>query len=158
MLTTQEIRNYQLFKGLNEAELGEMAGLCGRRTYEMNSVIFDSDTPSEDLFLVESGNDAIQIELPLGVQQGKIVIHTLSKGETFGWACLCPQHLKTATARCLERVTLVTLNGRQLLQLLEKNPHMGFMVMKNLSDNINMRLAYTTVAFRHELRKARVAV
>jgi len=37
--------------------------------------------------------------------------------------------------------------------MLEKNNHAGYIVMKNLSEIIALRLAYTTVAFRHEIRK-----
>ena len=155
MLTTQDVQGYKLFTGLAENELREIASLCRRRSYESNSVIFDPDTPSEEIFLVEGGNDAIQIEIPLGVQEAKIVIHTLSKGETFGWAALGSQHVKTATARCLESVRVISINGKSLMQLLETNNHIGYQVMKNLSDIISARLSYTTVAFRHEIRRLR---
>jgi len=155
MLTTQDVQGYKLFTGLAENELREIASLCRRRSYESNSVIFDPDTPSEEIFLVEGGNDAIQIEIPLGVQEAKIVIHTLSKGETFGWAALGSQHVKTATARCLESVRVISINGKSLMQLLERNNHIGYQVMKNLSDIISARLSYTTVAFRHEIRRLR---
>ena len=158
MITTQDIKGFKLFAGLDETELKEIANLCLRKTYECNSVIFDPEKPSEELFVVEGGNDAIQIEIPLGINLGKIVIHTLSKGETFGWATIESQHVKTATARCLETVNLIAINGKALLQLFEKNPHMGYIVMKNLCDTISMRLAYTTVAFRHEIRKIKSKV
>jgi CRP/FNR family transcriptional regulator, cyclic AMP receptor protein len=155
MITTQDIKDFKLFAGLEEKELSEIARLCLRRTYEINSVIFDPETPSEELYIVEGGNDAIQIEIPLGTQKGKIVIHTLSKGETFGWAAIESQHVKTAAARCLDSVNLIAINGSVFLQLLDKNTHMGYIVMKNLCEIINIRLAYTTVAFRHEIRKIR---
>jgi CRP/FNR family transcriptional regulator, cyclic AMP receptor protein len=153
MMTAQEIAGFNLFTGLDETELSEIARICLRKTYEVNSIIFDPDTPSEELYLVEAGTDAIQIEIPLGTQKGKIVIHTISKGEAFGWAALGPQHVKTAIARCLDEVTLIAINVKTLLQILEINNHIGYIVMKNLSEIISMRLAYTTVAFRHEIRK-----
>jgi CRP/FNR family transcriptional regulator, cyclic AMP receptor protein len=155
MIVTKDIKDFKLFAGLDEKELSEIAPLCLRKTYEVNSVIFDPENPSEELFIVEGGNDAIQIEIPLGTQKGKIVIHTLSKGETFGWAAIETQHVKTAAARCLDTVNVIAINGKTLLQLLDKNTHMGYILMKNLCDIINMRLAYTTVAFRHEIRKIR---
>jgi CRP/FNR family transcriptional regulator, cyclic AMP receptor protein len=158
MLTAQDIKGYKLFIGLAEKELVEIAGLCRRQTYESNSVIFDPDTSSEEIFLLEGGNDAIQIEIPLGVHDEKIVIHTLSKGETFGWAALGSHHAKTATARCLDQASVIAINGKLLMQLLEKNNHLGYIVMKNLADIINTRLSYTTVAFRREVRRLRKVV
>jgi len=153
MLMIDDIRGYKLFKGLAEDELSEIANLSLRRTYNANSIIFDPDNPSEEIFILESGNDSIQIEIPLGIHDEKIVIHTLSKGEAFGWAALGSQHARTAVARCIEPVSVIAINGKSLLQLFEKNNHTGYVVMKNLADVINTRLSYTTVAFRHELRR-----
>jgi CRP-like cAMP-binding protein len=152
MVTPQEIREFKLFSGLTENELPGIANLCRRHSFVSNMVIFDPDHPSEDLFIVESGNEAIQIEIPISNHEDKIVIHTLSKGETFGWAALGTQNVKTATARCLGPVNVIAINGKSLTQFLEKNPRTGYIVMKNLVDTINARLAYTTVAFRHEIR------
>ena len=158
MLTAKDIQSYKLFRGLAENELAEIAALAVRRTYEVNSIIFAPDTLSEELFLVEGGNDAIQIEIPLGVPKETIVIHTLSKGEAFGWASLGTQHVKTAIAKCVEQVNVIAINGKSLGKWLEDNPQAGYRVMKNLADIINTRLSYTTVAFRHELRRLKKAV
>jgi len=158
MITAQELKGYKLFSGLTENELSEIAKIARRTTCDRSSVIFNPETPSEEIFLVEGSNDAIQIEIPLGPHEEKIVIHTLSKGETFGWASLGSQHVKTATARCLEQTSIIAINGKKLMQLLEMNNHMGYLVMKNLNDVINTRLAYTTVAFRHEIRKLKKIV
>ncbi len=158
MFTGQELQRYNLFSGLEEKELNEIANLCTRRTYGSNEIIFGPDIPSEDLLLVEDGKDAIEIQIPLGPYGNKIVIHTLSKGEAFAWTSLVSQHVKTATARSLEPVSLIAINGKALMRLLEANNHIGFIVMRNLADIINSRLAYTTVAFRHETRRLKSMV
>lgn len=155
MITAKDIRWYELFYGLNENELAKIADICSRRTYEKNAVIFDPNTTPDEIFLVESDNDAIQIEISLGDDAGKIVIHTLSKGETFGWAALGPERIKTGTARCLERVSVIAIRGKSLIELMDKENHTGYVVMRNLASIIAERLSYTTVAFRHEIRKAK---
>lgn len=155
MITAQDIRGYKLFAGLNEKELIEVSRLCRRRTCESGEVIFDPQKTSEDIFVVEGGNEAIQIEIPITTHEDRLVIHTLSKGETFGWAALEEQHMRTATARCLENVSIISLNGKTLMQLMENNFHLGYVIMRNLVEIISTRLSHTTVAFRHELRKAK---
>jgi len=155
MVTPQEIKGYKLFSGLAENELIGIAGLCRRITFEGNTIIFDLDHPTEDIFIVESENEAIQIEIPISAHEDKIVIHTLSKGETFGWASLWTQNIRTAVARCLGPVTAIAINGKSLTRLLDDNCATGYVVMKNLVNIINTRLSYTTVAFRHEIRMAR---
>jgi len=39
------------------------------------------------------------------------------------------------------------------MDLLDKNDHMGYVVMKNLSGILSSRLAYTTLILRREIRK-----
>jgi CRP/FNR family transcriptional regulator, cyclic AMP receptor protein len=153
MLTAKDIQGYRLFSGLQENELSKIAGLCTRCTYAPNTIIFKPDMTSDDVYLVEEGKDAIEIEIPLGPPGSRIIIHTLSKGEAFGWAPLVSKHVKTATARCLEEVRVIAINGQALLNLLEEDNHIGFVVMKNMTDIVGTRLAYTTIAFRHEIRK-----
>lgn len=155
MITAEDIKKYGLFSSLEENELSEIAGLCTRRIYGHDSIIFEPNAPSEEIFIVESGNDAIQIEISMGTGDSKMVIHTLSKGETFGWAALAPQHIKTAVARCVETAGVITINGKKLVSLCERNNHIGYILMRNLIDIINTRLSYTTVVMRHEINKCR---
>ncbi len=158
MLDVSDIRGYKLFSGLDEKELSSISQFCTRRTYDRYDVIFDPQTDSGDICIVESGNEAIQIEVPVSEHEYRIVIHTLSKGEAFGWAALGPHHIRTAIARCLSDVSVVAINGNDLMQFLENNHHAGFIVMRNVAEIINTRLAHATIAFRHEVRKFRKAV
>lgn len=154
MLSVQEIKGYPLFAGLDENELAEIARICNRKSYDFNDVIFSPERPSGELYLVESGNDSIQIEIPI-TRDEKIVIHTLTKGETFGWASLSSYHVHTAIARCLSPVSVISMDGHSLMQLLDDDNHTGYIVMRNLMEAISARLSYTTVAFRYELRRNR---
>jgi CRP-like cAMP-binding protein len=157
MLSTRvnasDIREFSLFKGLSPSQLEKIGGLCQRQSIAANTVIFDPSSRDENVYFVEEGHDSIQIEIPIPGYSSKIVIHTLNKGEVFGWAPLGPPHAKTALARCVESSTLVSLKGRDLMALLETDTAMGYRVMKNLSEIISSRLAYTSVVFRREINR-----
>jgi hypothetical protein len=47
----------------NEPELAEIARLCARRTYESGAEISSPGMPAGDVFMLEGGNDAVQIEV-----------------------------------------------------------------------------------------------
>jgi CRP/FNR family transcriptional regulator len=153
MVTVQDLKAFNLFAGLDEAELAEIARLCARRTYESGAEIFSPGTPAGDVFILERGNDVVQIEIAICEHMPKTVIHTLQKGEVFGWAALVPPHQRTGSARCVERASVICLDGKALMELLDKNDHMGYVVMKNLSGILSSRLAYTTLILRREIRK-----
>ena len=153
MVTVQDLKQFNLFAGLDESELGQIARFCSRRTYECAAVIFSPGVPAADIFMLEGKNDAVQIEMDVFEGGPRTVIHTLQKGEVFGWAALVPPHQRTATARSVDRVTLVCLNGRDLIELMDKDHHMGYVVMKNLSGILSTRLSHTTLVLRREVRK-----
>ena len=153
MVTIQDLKQFNLFVGLDESELAEIARLCARRTYECGAEIFSPGVPAADVFMLEGKNDAVQIEVAVFEGGPKTVIHTLQKGEVFGWAALVPPHQRTGTARCVEKASIICLNGKDLIELMEKNDHMGYMVMKNLSGILSNRLTYTTLGLRREIRK-----
>ena len=153
MVTVQDLKAFNLFAGLDEAELAEIARLCARRTYESGAEIFSPGTPAGDVFILERGNDVVQIEIAICEHMPKTIIHTLQKGEVFGWAALVPPHQRTGSARCVEKASVICLDGKALMDLLDKNDHMGYVVMKNLSGILSMRLTYTTLVLRREIRK-----
>ncbi|MBN2098608.1 MAG: cyclic nucleotide-binding domain-containing protein [Dehalococcoidia bacterium] len=153
MVTVQDLKQFNLFVGLEESELAEVARLCTRRTYESGAEVFSPGAPAGDVFLLEGGNDAVQIEISICEHSPRTVLHTLQKGEFFGWAALVPPHQRTATARCVGRASVICVDGKALMELLEKNKHMGYVVMKNLSGILSTRLTYTTLVLRREIRK-----
>jgi CRP-like cAMP-binding protein len=80
-------------------------------------------------------------------------VYTVGKGEIFGWSALVPPHRLTASARCEGKADVMMINGKELTEFLEKDKHIGYVVMKNLSALISSRLASTTIALRHEIQK-----
>ena len=66
----------------------------------------------------------------------------LRKGEVFGWAALLEsQPVRIARATCLEKSTLLRINGRGALKVLEADPASGYIVMRRLSSLIARYLA-----------------
>ena len=153
MVTVHDLKQFNLFVGLDEPELAQIARLCARRTYESGAEIFSPGAPAGDVFLLEGGNDAVQIEIAICEHAPRTVLHTLQKGEFFGWAALVPPHQRTATARCVDRASIICLDAKALMDMLDKNDHMGYVVMKNLSGILSTRLTYTTLVLRREIRK-----
>jgi CRP-like cAMP-binding protein len=148
MISPENLRIFNLFMGLDKSDLEKITRLCTRNTYDKDTVILNPNSSSSEIFMVENGHDSVQIEIPIAEHESKLVIHTLKKGETFGWASLGPSHPRTALARCLEKVDIIRINSQDLLKLLDQNSHMGYVVMRNLSGIISERLNYTTTVLR----------
>jgi CRP-like cAMP-binding protein len=153
MVSTDILKSINLFSGLTQTELAGIAKLCRERTYESGSVIFTIGGSATDVYLLETGKVDIQIEFKIYDYEILTTVYTVGKGEIFGWSALVPPHRLTASARCEGKADVMMINGKELLEYLEKDRRVGYVVMKNLSALVSSRLASTTIALRHEIQK-----
>jgi CRP-like cAMP-binding protein len=153
MVSAEMLKGFQLFEGLDESELMEMAKLCHERSYEQGSIIFTAGGSATDIYLLKDGEVNIQVELVIYDLEARASVYTVRKGETFAWSALVPPHKLTASARCQQKTEVVTIDGKELMDILKKNNHIGCVVMQNLSKVISSRLSATMVALRHQIQR-----
>jgi CRP-like cAMP-binding protein len=153
MVSTEILKGFSLFSGLSQTELAGIAELCQERVYESGAVIFTMGGWATDVYLLETGKVDIQIEFKIYDYEVMTTVYSVGKGEIFGWSALVPPHRLTASARCEGKANVILINGKELMEFLEKDRRIGYVVMKNLSALISSRLASTTIALRHEIQK-----
>ena len=153
MESTEILKSFVLFSGLSQTELSGIAKLCRKRAYESGSLIFTIGGSATDVYLLETGKVDIQIEFKIYDYEIMTTVYTVRKGEIFGWSALVPPHRLTASARCEGKAEVIMISGKELMEFLEKDRRIGYVVMKNLSAVISSRLASTTIALRHEIQK-----
>ena len=103
------LRHSQLFSGLSEVHLKEIAELSAVRSYEEQDVISYQGDPANYLYVVVTGNVALvrQAEKALTAIQLQVTVDTLQAGHFLGWTALVEPHEYTVTARALGRVELI---------------------------------------------------
>jgi len=153
MVSTEVLKSFSLFSGLTQTELAGIAKLCQERAYKGDSVIFTIGGSATDVYLLETGKVDIQIEFKIYDYEVMTTVYKVGRGEIFGWSALVPPHRLTASARCEGKADVIMINGKELMEFLEKDKRIGYVVMKNLSAIISSRVASTTIALRHEIQK-----
>jgi toluene monooxygenase system ferredoxin subunit len=129
----------ELFNGLAEATLAKLSSLAEKESHPAGAVLYRPGDPAEDFFVLDSG----RIEFLLGrgdrAAPGGFM---LRKGEVFGWAALLEgTPARIASARCLEDSSVLRINGKRALAVLEGDPAAGFVVMRRLAALIARYLA-----------------
>ncbi len=129
----------ELFNGLAGATLERLLALAKKESLAAGAVLYRPGDPAEDFFVLDSG----RIEFLLG--RGDRAAPSgfmLKKGEVFGWAALLESTpARIASARCLEPSSVLRINGRAALRVLEDDPAAGFTVMRRLAALIARYLA-----------------
>jgi toluene monooxygenase system ferredoxin subunit len=129
----------ELFSGIAEKTLAEINALARREEFTQGGTLYNVGDPAEDFFVLESG----RVEFLIGRDDRTSPAgFMLRKGEVFGWAALLDsQPSRIAKATCLEHSTLLRINGREALKVLESDPASGYVVMRRLSSLIARYLA-----------------
>ena len=151
MISSQALKTFGLFNGLDDSELAKIAEFCHERNLESGTLCFIQGSNATDVNLCDSGAVYIIIQLyePWGTE---VKVHTTTEGEVFGWSALLESHTYTSSAKCVGRVKEVYIRGSDLLYLFEQNLHMGYVVMRNLSAIISSRLTEDRQRLSRELR------
>ena len=129
----------ELFSGIAESTLAALASLAKSEDFLAGSCLYRPGDPADDLFVLDSG----RVEFQIGRDERTTAAgFMLKKGEAFGWAALLEEHpTRIATARMLEKSTLLRINGKEALKILESDPASGYLVMRRLSALIARFLA-----------------
>lgn len=124
----------ELFVGVDEKTLSEIAGISEFRRYEEGDTVYQMGDQADHAFVLVSG----RVRFTLGVGNrpgggGSVITRRM----TFGWAALVDEHpRRVATASCLEPTVLLAIDGRRLLTILEQDTGSGFLVMRRLASMI----------------------
>ena len=117
----------ELFTGLNSSTLEKLVGLARRENHPAGATLYRPGDAADDFYVLDSG----RVEFQIGRDPAGFM---LKKGEVFGWAALLESHpQRIASARVLESATVLRINGKQALGVLESDPASGYVVMRRLA-------------------------
>jgi CRP/FNR family transcriptional regulator len=147
MVEAQHLQSCELFDGLSEEELAQVAAITTHETYDPGDLICIEWEVAHRLFILQKGRVQLHIQLRSSLEpSGELTIEEVEPGRVFGWSSLVKQRRFTASARALEPVELFAIEAQRLNALFDQNPHLGFVVAKQLAEVIASRLRHTRAA------------
>ncbi len=138
VLQSSALKVSELFKGVSDAAIARLDALARREEHAGQTTLYELGDPADDLYILESG----RVEFVIGREdRTSMAGFMLRKGEVFGWAALLEDHpRRIARAACMEKSSLLRLNGEEVLKVLADDPTSGFLVMRQLSTLITKHL------------------
>jgi len=131
------LRRSDLFRGLNEAQLRAIKGMCTTEVYEPGALIQKQGELADKLYIIEEGLVAIIVEIgPLSQRQ----LQAASDFEAFGWSAAIPPHISTATVKAIERSKVLSIHRAAILDLCSTDCRLGCTVYREIARVIADRL------------------
>jgi CRP-like cAMP-binding protein len=131
------LRKSDIFHYLDENELKAVEKMCTRQVLEAGKTICRQDTDQEKLYVIEEGLVSIILELgPTDKRQ----IQSAANYECFGWSAAIPPFRCVATAKTVEKTTVLVFSGKELRELVNTNPELCAKIAGGVAYVIAQRL------------------
>ena len=131
------LKRSDLFRELSDEQLDALEKICTCEVYEPGTFICRQNTFSDKLYVIEDGLIAIILEPgPLSQRQ----LQAVSNFETFGWETVIPPHLRTDSAKAIEKTQVLALNGQDLFNLFKTDCPIGCIVYQGVARVVASRL------------------
>lgn len=150
------LEKVDIFSDLSKDQLRRVNRLCREIVYFQNELIFAENSPSTEFYVILEGEVAIQINPDLVRAEARhnqlYTIAVLYPGQAFGEIALVDQGLRSATAVC-NTMTCKTLviSREDFMDLLKKDPAMGFKVMTNLASELCLKIRISNFNMRQAM-------
>ncbi|UCD71224.1 MAG: cyclic nucleotide-binding domain-containing protein [Syntrophobacterales bacterium] len=150
MLNKEKIASTEIFKGLSQEELSEVAKLCEEVILNEGDRVFTEGERADYLFILEEGSVDLRFELPYRKTSREMTVTTIEPRECFSWSALVHPHKATLSCYSTGKAKAIKIRGVELLNLCDKNYHIGFIIMQNLTMMIGGRLTKQQEVFIKE--------
>lgn len=147
------LRKVEIFAGLNDAELLQVAGLCKAIRTPANHTIFKEGDTGDELYVVHEGS--VRVMITTRTNDGAATASTINllyPGQCFGEQALLGGAARTATIESSEPTTLIIIKATEFDALAEQHPHIGFIVIRNLARDLAYKLHASNLLLRGNIR------
>lgn len=143
MDTKELLRKVPVFHGLTSEELQSVADISDFRRYSANEVIFGESTGDREMYVLVKGR--VRIELGIRGRTDCATVHRVGEGELFGELALLSRGRRSATAHCETDSEAIAMGREALLDLFDRDNHVGYVVAMNLASILATRLRKTNL-------------
>jgi len=141
------LRQAALFDGLSPQELEAIAGLCRPRSFASGEIITTQGEQGDELYIVGQGFVEVTLVNPEGGEPRSVV--QLGPGQLVGEMALLDRGPRSATVRALTDGALVqTVQRGAFLELCQSQPHLGYIVMRNMAVDLAFKLRHRMLTGR----------
>lgn len=145
MAAIDVIKGVELFDGLTDEELQEVAKLCQERRYKRGEALAIQGQPGDELFIITEG--FVEVVYHEGGEEGTTeVVVNLGSGQIVGEMALVDLGPRSATVRAVSDPNVVqVIHRRDFDDLCERNNHIGYIILRNMAADLSFRIRHRSL-------------
>ena len=147
------LRRVEIFTRLSDAELLKIARLCKAVRVPAGKTIFNEGDGGDEMYIIHEGSVKVMLNTraPDGTV-GPSTINMLYAGQCFGEMILLDSAARSATVVAADPVTLIVMREPEFRELCETDPRIGYIVIRNLAQDLAYKLRSSNLLLRGNIR------
>jgi CRP-like cAMP-binding protein len=137
MISPEVLRRYPYFAAVSEESLKAVAMIADEKTVPAGTQMFSEGDPANALNIIVRGEVHIQYILGSGERR---TVDTLVDGDILGWSAIVEPYKYTAVGTASKETQLVSIRGKELRDLCDKDAMMGFQLARQIAKLLAHRL------------------
>ena len=137
MEITEVTRRSDIFQGLSDGELAQLAQICRMVSHPAGKTICSEGDCGSEIFVLAEGKASVMAK-KTGARKSKI--GSIGQGEIFGEMSIIEDLPRNADLVTDVESKLVVIDRFELENLMNKNCHLGKMVMQNMAKGLSRKL------------------
>ena len=128
--------------------------IANRRHVCTGEYLFLLGAAAEQLYVVLDGGLDLCFPLSIGGEMKDVPVETAGVGNVLGWSCLVKPYRFTLSARATQGSEVAAFARRDLLELFESEPRLGYAVMRRVAELVGLRLLQLQAMWARELQRS----
>lgn len=151
------LKETDLFNNLTGHQLEWIERICQDLIYQPGEFIFHESTHENELYLIIHGQVDILIDPNLVSDASMpdstpVIIDRFWPGQSFGEMALVDEGIRSGSAVAREKDThVLRIPRRDLLNLCEQHPELGYRIMFNLASDMSQKIRNTGLKIRETI-------
>jgi CRP-like cAMP-binding protein len=149
----EHLRRVEIFGGLTDEDALQLASLCRVQKMGANQIVFNEGDDGDELIIIVEG--CVRVSLITRSSQGAMTpstINMLYSGQSFGEMVLLGGATRSATVTCVDACAFLVIKERDFASLCERNPRIGYKVMRNMASDLSYKLRSSNLLLRGNIR------
>ena len=135
------IKEIELFRDLNESELGLLTSLIETKNIKKNSPLFTENNPRKNLFIIYEGEIELFKKTPLGEEKK---LSYFGKFDFLGEGALMDDSPHSTSARAVSASIVLIIDREKFRKLFEENGSVAIKILSRIAGVISRRMRSTT--------------
>ncbi len=148
MVSTEQLRRYPFFTGLDNTHLKAIAMVADEIAFQKDESLYESDKDADALFVLVDGiveHYFSVVNSPDPKLRKEFYLSDITPGEVFGLSSMIEPYKHTTTARCAREGHAIRIQTASLLTLGELDSKFAYSFMYQVARSLSDKLESTRV-------------